>query len=510
MTRVLPILFVGLLLFGCGSSEPATTTPTPTTRAKSVYVPPGVDSTTAREADSLAQDAFVSLKKQRKASARAQSGDSLVQVSDSLWKYLEMASDTTGADSVSQEMKNKAIRVFNRGAKSLGKYVKITRAAELDSAKLARMQSDLLEEAQKAFEESIQINPYDQAVRSRLAQVYQLRGNRLRQDAAYEKAISIYQKLTRLRKDQPNLYSALANSHFEIENYRSAAENYRKARETYLESIELSLDSAQVDSATVFRYARAEADAHRFAREADPSLQAYRQAESYATTPDQKQLVEGWIEWVNWDDGHIAASFARDSLRTLRNQGELDAAIQGFQSLKPELRTQSARNEIDWRLARVRYQLGEQEGSLEKQKQAADRLQALMKRMELGPDGTPADTTNQRYLNTYGTVCLNLGRKFRRQDLKTATKYLKQATEVPWKRRALAEFEVGRLVGGGDVKEAIRFFERAAEREGLDTKNQMRLYRNLVKMHRRDGNREEAISYREKFMALRKEMRARK
>lgn len=512
MIRALSVLLVGLLLIGCGSSKstkkkPA---PAPTTRVKSVYVPPGVDSTTARQADSLAEDAFVSLEKQRKADARARVGDSLVRVSDSLWKYLEMGSDTTGADSLSQKVKNKAVRVYNRGAKSLQKYVKITRAAELDSAKLARMQADLLKKAQKAFEASLKINPYAQTVRSRLAQVYVLRGKRLRQEAAYEKAISIYRKLTRLRKDQPQLYVELANSHFQIENYRSAAENYRKAREAYLQSIELSLDSAQVDSAKVFAYLKAEADAYRRARDADQSLQAYRQAKSYATTPTREESMQGWIEWINWDDGHIAASFARDSLATLRSRGKVAAAVRGFETLKPELRTQSARNEIDWRLARAKYQLGAKQESLKKQKQAADRLQALVQRMELGPDGTPADSTNQRYLDTYGTVCLNLGRKLRSENLRTALKYLKQSAEVQWKRQALAELEVGRLLRN-DVETAITYLEQAKKHEaGLNIKNRIRLYRTLVRMHSRLGNRKEALSYRKEYRALMQKRRARK
>jgi predicted Zn-dependent protease len=187
----------------------------------------------------------------------------------------------------------------------------------------------------------------------------------------------------------------------------------------------------------------------------------------------------------------------------LANGGEAAAAAQGFRELKPTLRTQSARNEIDWRLAQAEYQIGDRE-------QAADRLQALVQRLELGSDGAPADSTNQRYLDTYGTICLNLGRRMRGEDLRTSLKYLKQSAEVSWKQRALAELEVGRLLRN-DVETSIAYLERAADRDsGLGTKNRLQLYRTLVNQHRRLGHREEAIAYRKEFTALRRKARASK
>lgn len=504
MMRLLSILFVAVLLVGCGTSEP-TTAPTPDASARSfrVYVPPGVDSSTAQRADSMAQDAFVSLEKQQEARSQVERGDSLVEVSDTLWKYLDLAADTSAADSVNQDRRAEAVGAYNRGAKSLIKYQKVTQAAELDSAKLSQMQADLLKKAETAFEEAIQLNPYDQKTQSLLAQVYKRRANRLGREADYQKAIAIYQKLTRLRKDQPGLYVNLANVYFEIERYDVAATNYGRALDTYLESVELALDSARVDSGRVYNYARAEAEAFRYAREPEPSLRAYRRAKTYATTPAQRRSMQGWVEWINWDDGNIAASFARDSLQQLAGRGDAAAAAEGFRTLKPTLRTASARNEIDWRLAQAEYQLGERQP-------AADRLQRLVQRLAPPSDTTTraaADSTTQRYLNTYGTICLNLGRRFRRKNLRTALKYLKQSAAVAWKQRALAELEVGQLLRN-NVEASIDYLERAAQRpDELGTKEKMRLYRSLVNQHRRLGHREQAVVYRKRFMALRREAR---
>jgi tetratricopeptide (TPR) repeat protein len=380
--------------------------------------------------------------------------------------------------------------------------VEVSRAAEIDSARLRRMQADLLQAAQTAFEEAIQANPYDDATRSRLAQVYRLRGERLGQEQAYDKAIEMYEKLARLQQDSPSLFVALANLYYDTEQYRESAVNYRKARKAYVTSVELSLeDSTQVDSTRLYQYAQAEANAYRFARNAERALAAYREAKAVAATSAQRTTMQNWIDWVNWDDGNISASFARDSLKGLAAEGKAEAAAEGFRSLKARLQTASARYEVDWRLAQAEYQMG-------KRKQAADRMQRLVNQLDVKGDGTPADSSHQRYLDAYGTICLNMGRRMRREDLRAALKYYKQSAEVAWERRSLAELEVGRLLRN-DVEASIRYLERALSRDGtLETENQLRLYRTLVNQHRRLGHREEARTYRKKYMALRRKASA--
>jgi hypothetical protein len=298
------------------------------------------------------------------------------------------------------------------------------------------------------------------------------------------------------------LFLNLANNYFRTEQYERAAENYRKARETYLESVELSLDTTrQVDSSRVFEYARAEAESHRYARNADLALEGYRLAKTYAVNPEQTNVAQSGIEFVNWDDGNVDASFTRDSLEALVSQGEFAAAARGFRELKSQLRTQSAEDEIDWRLAQAEYQNGERD-------QAADRLQVLVKRTETGSDGAPIDSTYQRYFDTYGTICLNLGREKRDEDLRTALKYFQQSAEVPWERRGLAELEAGKLLRN-NVEKSVEYLERAFQnREALEVEERLDLYRNLVKQHRRLRNRDEALRYRKMLRKLRKKTAA--
>ena len=157
------------------------------------------------------------------------------------------------------EEESAAIRAFNRGAEALAEYAQMSQAEDLNEEILRSMQADLLDEAQAGFEESIQIDPYDEETRFRLAQVYSLQADRLGRAEAYEEAITILERLVRLRPDQHGLFAALANSYYAIEEWTASAEAYRQAAEVHLESAELALEEeASPDPSLLFQYAVAE------------------------------------------------------------------------------------------------------------------------------------------------------------------------------------------------------------------------------------------------------------
>lgn len=492
---------IGGLFWGCGSTEDVVEKQqTPATEEQSmrrtVTVPAGVDSASAYQADSLADESFVSPEKQEEAEDVRHQGEQYVSVSDTLWEYLEVSTDTTVE--LEEEKEVAAVRSYNRGAEAFKEYQQVTEAGELEGEELENMQEQLLEEAQKAFEESIRINPYDEAARSALARVYTLRADRLGSEDAYEEAIEILERLTRLRKDVPGLFAALANNYYQTEQWRKAAENYDRAQEVYEESVELALEEdVEYDSTQVYNYLTAEADAHVYARDASEARETYENAMQLAVTEDQRKFVEEEVEWIEWDDGNIDASFARDSLRTLASQGDYDGAASGFRSLLQEVETREATDEVEWRLAQAEFQNG-------KEDQAANRLQELFERTEKREDGTPVDSTYQRYFDTYGVICYNLGQQYRNdeRDLRTALQYFEQSTRVSWERRGLAALEAGELLNN-NVDESIEYLELAHEhQEALNSEDRRDLYRLLVNQHRRQGNQEEALQYRNLYREM--------
>ena len=494
MYRRLYFLLISLTVLGCSSSATVSETP-PASRmassesmARAVFVPPGVDSSVAVRVDSVADNSFVSKEDEQRAAELTEEGQRFVSLSDTLWKFLEVGADT--AKSASREDSIAAIEPYNRGAEAYVEFVQITRASELDSTKLVTMQDSLLSRAQTFFERSVRINPYDDETRYRLSQVYQLRAQRLGRRQDYQEAIGILERLTRLRKNQPGLFNALANSYYSVEQWRKAAENYAKAREVYIESVELSFDTTaqSIDSSRVYSYALAEANAYRNAQDAQDALGSYRRAGSYATTETQVQTVDSWIEWINWDDGNIAASMARDSLARLAGQSAYEEAVAGFRTLKDQLNTQGARDEIDWRLAQSEYQAG-------KRSRGAERLQALYERTDKRPDGTPADSTYQRYFDDYAAICFNLGQRKRSESRRTALKYFEQSASVQWTERGLSALEAAKILRN-NADQSIKYLEIAEEQgENLSIEDRKQLYQLLTSQHRKLGDRQQARKY---------------
>ncbi len=233
-------------------------------------------------------------------------------------------------------------------------------------------------------------------------------------------------------------------------------------------------------------------------RDAGRAQTAYARALEWATTLEDTAYVEGELAWMAWDDMNIAASFARDSLLQLEQQGALEEARRGYAALIPTLSARTAIDETEWRLAIVDYNLGRTED-------AAERLRSLVERTPVDPLGAPIDPAYSRYFDDYGTLCMNLGRSARaeRRDNRTALKYFTQASEVGWSGRATAYFEVARLVAA-NLPAALES-ATAAQRleEQMTVEQRLDLYRLLMELHRRAGDFEEARRYRDAFQALR-------
>ena len=198
-----------------------------------------------------------------------------------------------------------------------------------------------------------------------------------------------------------------------------------------------------------------------------------------------------------WDDSNIASAFARDSLLALEQAGELAPARHGYAVLLAELTSRSAIDETDWRLAIVDYNIGNTA-------EAADRLQRLVARTPTDSLGVPTDPSHEQYFDDYGTLCLNLGRTFRveHRDSRTALKYFTQATQVAWSGRAMAHFEVARLIRG-NVRVSLENATIALEGEDtLTVEQRLELYRLLMELTRRTGDFERAREYRDAYRAL--------
>lgn len=493
--RHLLVLLNLAALGSCSGSAPPAKPPEPVVRV--IVAPAGVDSAVVAEVDSLASTAFVGPEAEDEALALEETGRELIERSDSLWASLTAARERSG-ESVSEGEVVDANEAVGRGGEALVALDELLREPDADEAELIRRTAVLLDSAEVALERAFQLNPFESRTQLWLAQVYELQARRLGQSGAYSEAVAELEKLTLLTPDQHSVYAMLANNYFQLSDWERAAIAYREAWEVYLATRDLVLDEpAPLDSDLVFGYVGAEGEMHVRRLNAPDARAAYRRGFDFALTEADSTYLQSELDWIDWDDGNIPNAMTRDSLAALADAGSYEDAKVGFQRLIGVVSAQGAVDEIDWRLAIVEYNLGESEA-------AARRLQALAARTPRDASGGAVDESYARYLEDYGTLCLNFGRELirDRRDNRTALMYFRQATTFRWSGRPLANLEVARLLQA-NVPAALEAAEEAlAEEATLEDPQKAELYRLMMELHRRAGDFDRARDFRDRYRAL--------
>ena len=483
--KYINLIIIVILLAGCGGSRSTTSD---RFSASSFFVPAGVDSSVAILADSLSRESFVDFEREAQSRTLSEEAYRLVQESDSLWRILEMTREDGYV--VSEEDSIQSIHSFNEAAVAYQEAAQLTGD---DEEALLRRQEGLLDLAQQKFEEAITYNPYDEQARALLARVYLFQYNRLKRQGAIENSITILERLVRLEKGRHDFYSELASAYYSQENWSEAALNYRNAELTLYEAREMDVNAetpgqlTTQDSLTLFNYTYYFGESSAYAYDAPSALQALDRARTFAPGPAELDIVDGVVDWIAWDDGNIQASEMRDDLAMLESEN-LGAAEKGYNDLMGIVQTQTARDEVTWKLALV-------EANLDKTESAVSRLKGLVDRTPLQADGTPADEEYVRYFDAYGTLCYNLASENlkEKRDKRAALTYYLQSAQFSWENQARAFFEAARILQN-NTPEAIRYAEK-----GLDSnpsaEDQKSLYALLVSLHRRAGNQSEARRY---------------
>ena len=492
--KTLHYCFIIILLFvsACATSSSYVTLSERVEEApRPLVIPAGVDSLTAAESRILADSSFVSYQREQEAEALKRRAAAYQAESDTLWYYLTL--ESTG-DEVPMDDNPEFVEAYNEGAEFFTAAIDIGQQPEITQEDLDRY-AQLVNQAINAFEDALMINPFDNQLKLILGQLYGTKAARLNQEADHYEAIDVLEKLVRLERGEHVIYASLAENYFRVSNYERAAENFKLARETLENTARLDDyyfehgGFSPQDSLNVFLYTYYTGESYINLLDAENALSEFEQARQLATSEDDIEAINSQIDFINWDDGNILGSMRRDSLAALVSNGRLEEAESGFLELRNSLKTQYARDEIDWRLGVVQYQLG-------KQDEAAERLLQLVQRTDNYDDGTPVNSMYERYFNDFGIITYNIGIEYRRNNERNlALKYLNQSAKVQWENRAQSYLQIADLISN-NVVEAIRYAELAEQEiESLNEQDKKALYELLADLHRRNRNMELAQHY---------------
>lgn len=463
-----------------------------------LLVPAGVDSTVAASADSAADQLFVSLEQEKRSDSFKALGKRRTARSDTLWRALanelEPGYRVNGQDSV------RSIEAFNRGARRLQELAQLEQStAQLQKAEVQR----LLLEARKSFERAVMLNPFDLEARSWLARVYQTLASRFLDENNHKKAVGVLEGLTRIEKGEHTLFARLAEAYYAMEAWESAYTNFAQAEIVMRSAAGLDfsdemagLQEAAVDTSALFYYVYYQGDAQIKMHQAERGLSNLNRALTYASTEQERADIRSYIDWINWDDGNTRAVELRDKYIALQEQGKYSEAARGFLKLIPQLRTRTAIDETIWRLAVLEFQ------HLERKNEGIDRLKHVIKLAQKDGAGAPLDTTYQRYFDSYGVMCHNLGLENIRKNRKFAFMYFNQSVAIAWENRAKSYLEIAKLSRNNPKAVIEACTNVLAHPEQLDAREQMQTYQLMVEAFKRTGRFDEARKYYSAWMKL--------
>jgi len=139
---------------------------------------------------------------------------------------------------------------------------------------------------------------------------------------------------------------------------------------------------------------------------------------------------------------------------------------------------------------------------LDHQDEACERMLLIVEGIPREASGLPLDKPDQVYLDTYGTMCLNLGNEKINVDRKLAYTYFMQAAMVPWSGRGKSYFAMATLAEA-DPQQVVRDAEQAYLLvHQLEPDEVINLHKLLIRNYRRLGEFGKAKAHFEELQRL--------
>ncbi len=418
--------------------------------------PAGVDSVTAKQADSLAKDIFGEKKDLTEAQRLFENGrddfkagEAFLAEADSLHRH--------GIDTTLKRPGG----LFGTIKWAMGDSA--LTSGELDSRKRAE---SAFRRAQKEFERAMEVSPEMKEVSIWLAATY----DRLKE---WAKAKDLYREILNERQGDDPLWFRFGYACLQSGEYNRAVTAFEQAISIhYL----VNEDSAKVPN----HYRTYLGEAYIRTYQDRLALEQFRAARQNAASEADAEELQRTIDWIEWDDGGIAAAEYRDAAFRAESESRWNEAREAYLGGIKAARTERVRDELSYRLALLEFREGTKSDGLARMKELID----------AAPDAPAEQREN------YGKMLYGYAQDLeQKSDVHGALNYYLQATRFPWSGQGAGFLEIARLAAN-DPKKAIEHGTKALEFPMTDEQKQM-AYRFLEDAYRTTGEWEKMKAYRQ-------------
>ncbi|MBN2091021.1 hypothetical protein JW964_15515 [candidate division KSB1 bacterium] len=333
---------------------------------------PGIDPKVYILANAKADTLIPSKEKEAEAADLVQIGQKDLEISESLWRAVEIFRERVEKDSLKQPTRIVKEQIEVSDDENTTVYLrtdstKIKKEVALKDSltepilkQLARL---YLDNSMKYFLQAKEINRFNLNTITQVANLFNQKAERYQDSTSSKSSIEQYQYIARYQKGYHYLFARLGENYEKIGDWESALKNYKEALRVFLATSGLKFatdanvarqDSIEENRQLVqYWVARAYAETRLFM--ADSAMVSWLNAHLYADEPARIDEIEGNIKNIMWDSLNIKAFTMRDSIERVYKKGKEDVLRAGYLALLKIIKTQKARDEIESIIAEIDF-----------------------------------------------------------------------------------------------------------------------------------------------------------
>lgn len=333
---------------------------------------PGIDPKVYTWASAKADTLIPSKAKESEASELVQTGQKDLEISESLWRALEIYRARAAKDSLKQPIRIVEEQVEVSDDENTTVYLRtdstkikkeVALKDSLTEPLLKQMARLYLDNSMNYFLKAREINRFDLNTITQIANLFNQNADRFQDTTSSRKSIQEYQYISRYQKGYHYLFARLGENYEKIGDWENALKNYKEALRVFLATsgLKFATDAniARQDSIAENRQLvqywinRAFAETRLFM--ADSAITSWMNALYNANEPARIDEIEGNIKNIMWDSLNIKAFAMRDSIERVYKKGKEDALRAGYMALLKITKTRKARDEIESTIAEIDF-----------------------------------------------------------------------------------------------------------------------------------------------------------
>ncbi len=473
--RVYSLLLIVSIFIFCATNKSIKTTqvsgPTPSEN----FFLPGLDSSVVKSAVQFSDRLIVDYKRRELADRLYQKGMNSFRTVESLWSYIH---NEKKEDSSFIQIYENWLQMHDASLQS-SRLIEEIKPDKLDHVCLA-----VLDSAYKEISQAKSYNPFDLEIRSLLIKIYLKQGEISRDKVYFTRSIEELKNFLLVDKSNPYIYEKLGECFYALNEWENSYRFFHDA-EKILKIVSKfkyeadPIEAAPFDTIRWIYYLRRQGEAKARLYDSESAIHFLTQAKELSKSNKTKQELQDILNWIDWDGGNIRAAEIRDEILKIENSNDYKKARAEYLELAKILRTLRAKNEINWKIASIEYNI------LGRKKEALRRLFQVVQTIRNSNQISPLNVV---YLKDYAAMCYSIGMEyFNKNNYRLAYIFLNQASQIDWNHKGECYFQLAILTRENPT-ETIRNCNNALNHADQLSKTKINaIYEMLAVSYKRKG-----------------------